>query len=170
VDGSVDLPDASNKSFWLDSSAWPIPSYENADTFVNRLMRQGLLLCDPVVASVVRGEPQDLSRRSIQRHFLRATGLTHGSIRQIERARYATMLLQEGASIQETVGLAGYADQPHLTRTLKRFMGKTPAQIINKSDLIPNRDDKAAYSRVGRRGLAACGNSDFPESYREAQA
>ena len=28
----------------------------------------------------------------------------------------------------------GYFDQPHLTRALKRFIGKTPAQIINKTE------------------------------------
>ncbi len=35
VDESVDLPDASDKSFWLHGSAWQFPNYENADTFVD---------------------------------------------------------------------------------------------------------------------------------------
>jgi hypothetical protein len=26
----------------------------------------------------------------------------------------------------------GYYDQPHLTRSLKRFMGKTPAEIVRE--------------------------------------
>jgi helix-turn-helix protein len=133
VDGDVNLPDASSKSFWLNSSAWQFPDYENADTFVDRLVREEMLVCDPVVESALRGEPQELSPRSVQRRFLQATGLTQGSIRQIERARYATMLLQRGASIIYTVDLAGYADQAHMTRALKRFIGKTPAQIINKT-------------------------------------
>jgi methylphosphotriester-DNA--protein-cysteine methyltransferase len=65
---------------------------------------------------------------------VQASGLTQGSIRQIERARHATMLLQEGVSILDAVEMAGYADQAHLTRALKYFIGKTPAQIINKSE------------------------------------
>jgi methylphosphotriester-DNA--protein-cysteine methyltransferase len=60
--------------------------------------------------------------------------LTQGSIRQIERARRATILLQQGISIPDTVDQAGYADQAHLTRSLKYFIGKTPAQIIRKSE------------------------------------
>ena len=28
---------------------------------------------------------------------------------------------------------AGYADQPHLTRSLKRFIGQTPAQILRSN-------------------------------------
>lgn len=134
VDADVDLPDASSQSFWLNGSAWEFPHYENADIFVNRLVRRGLLVRDPVVESVLRGEARDLSPRSIQRHFLRATGLTHGSIRQIERARQATMLLQGGSSILEVVEHTGYADQAHLTRSLKRFIGKTPTQIIQKTE------------------------------------
>jgi len=134
VDGDVDLPDASSKSFWLNGSAWQFPNYENADTFVDRLVREYILDCDPIIEPVLRGEPQELSPRSLQRHFLQATGLTHGSIRQIERARHATMLLQQGISILDTVEQAGYADQAHLTRALKHLIGKTPAQIINKSE------------------------------------
>lgn len=134
VDGAVDLPDASSKSFWLNGSAWQFPDYENADTFVGRLVRKEMLVHDPIVDSALRGESQELSMRSIQRRFLQTTGLTHGSIRQIERARYATTLLNGGASIFDTVHKAGYADQPHLTRALKRFIGKTPAQIINKTE------------------------------------
>ncbi len=134
VDGDVDLPDASSKSFWLNGSAWQFPNYENADTFVNRLVRESLLDCDPIIEPVLRGEPQDLSLRSVQRRFLQATGLTQSSIRQIERARYATLLLQQGISILDTVEQAGYADQAHLTRALKHLIGKTPAQIINKSE------------------------------------
>ena len=134
VDRAVDLPDASSKSFWLNGSAWQFPDYENADTFVGRLVQKEMLVHDPIVDSALRGESQELSMRSIQRRFLQTTGLTHGSIRQIERARYATTLLNGGVSIFDTVHRAGYADQPHLTRALRRFIGKTPAQIINKTE------------------------------------
>ena len=134
VDGDVDLPDASSKSFWLNGAAWQFPNYENADTFVRRLVREEILVCDRIVESALRSESLEMSTRTVQRHFLQATGLTHGSIRQIERARHATMLLQGGVSILDTVEQAGYSDQAHLTRTLKHLIGKTPAQVINKSE------------------------------------
>ena len=134
VNGDLDLPDASSKSFWLNGAAWQFPNYENADTFVDRLARESLLDCDPIIGPVLRGEPQELSPRSIQRRVLHATGLTQSSIHQIERARYATLLLQQGVSILDTVEQAGYSDQAHLTRVLKHLIGKTPVQIINKSE------------------------------------
>ena len=136
VDGDVDLPNASGKSFWLNGLTWQFPTYENADTFIDRLVREDLLTRDLIVQSTLRGEPQQLSPRSIQRRFLRATGLTHGTLRQIERARQATILLQEGLSILDTVEMLGYADQAHLSRVLKYFVGKTPAQILRKTESI----------------------------------
>jgi hypothetical protein len=123
------LPTAAHQSFWLNGSTWQIPHFENADTFVDKLMREGLLVNDPVVEATLHGHPQDLSLRSIQNHFVRATGLTHNTIQQIDRAKTAMSLLQQGVPILDTVFETGYYDQPHLTRSLKRFTGQTPAQI-----------------------------------------
>ncbi|WP_244422604.1 hypothetical protein [Ktedonobacter racemifer] len=55
--------------------------------------------------------------------------------RQIERARSATLLLQQGVSIPDTILEAGYYDQPHLTRSLTRFIGQTPAELLHHSRL-----------------------------------
>jgi AraC-like DNA-binding protein len=127
--GAQTLPDATGEAFWLHDGVWQLPTFDNADTFVNRLMRAGLLVRDPVVETLMRGQQPDLSPRSLQYRFLHATGLTHNTARQIERAQRAVAMLQQGVSILDTVYDAGYFDQAHLTRSLKRFMGQTPAQI-----------------------------------------
>ena len=134
VDGDTDLPDASSKSFWLNGSAWRFPDYDNADIFVDRLVRKGLLECNPIIETALQGQLKDLSIRTARRHFLRTTGLTQSTIRQVERARYAAVLLQEGLSILDVVYEAGYYDQPHLTRSLKHFIGQTPTQIMQKNE------------------------------------
>jgi hypothetical protein len=126
----VNLPEASSQSFWLHGSAWQFPTFENVDTFVNRLVRAGLLIHDPVVGSVLAGEPQKLKTRALQGRFLRATGLPLKSIQQIKRARHAAARLGQGAEIIDTVFEAGYFDQPHLTRSLKHFIGYTPTNIL----------------------------------------
>ena len=130
VDAALTLPQASSTSFWLGGSAWQFPDYHNADTFVDRLVREGLLVREPVVGEALQGHLKDLSLRSVQRRFLQATGLTQNAARQIERARYATLLLQQGVSIPETMCGAGYFDQPHLTRSLKHRVGLTPTEIM----------------------------------------
>jgi Helix-turn-helix domain len=126
----VTLPEATDQSFWLNGSAWEYPDFENAETFVNRLVHEGLIAVDLPVNAALQGRPQKMSTRSAQRHFLQATGMTYSTIRQIERARYATNLLKQGVSILDTVPEAGYFDQAHLTRSLKHLIGQTPTQII----------------------------------------
>lgn len=125
------LPVASERSFWLGNSTWEVPTFDNADTFVERLVREGLLTHDPIVGAALQGEALALSPRALQYRFMRATGLPHKVIQQIERARQAFALLQRGASIIDTAYKVGYFDQSHLTNALKRFLGQTPAQIAS---------------------------------------
>src|SRR3981081_3182039 len=118
------------RSFWLNGSAWQYPDFENAEAFVKRLAKAGVISRDSTVDSALQGQPRVLSLRSTQRHFLRATGITSATFRRIERARYATNLLKQGVSILDAVHLAGYFDQAHLIRSLKYLIGQTPAKII----------------------------------------
>jgi hypothetical protein len=131
VDGSLELPRAGDDSFWLNGSAWQYPRFEDADLFVRRLEREGLLVQDPLVGAAFRGDlpTPELSLRSVQRRIVRATGLTRATIGQIERAERAVALLERGVPPIEVVVLTGYADQPHMTRALKRLVGQTPGQI-----------------------------------------
>src|SRR5262245_13305118 len=126
----VTLPGATSQSFWLNGSAWEYPDFENADTFVARLERQGILVRDPAVEAALEHHDARLPARSTQRHFLRATGITVRTGRLIERARYATLLLRDGVSIADTVYEAGYFDQAHLTRSLRTLIGQTPVQVM----------------------------------------
>jgi len=129
----ANLPEASSNSFWLHGSAWELPTFENADVFVERLIRRGILVRDPVVEAAIQGHTPDMSIRSLQYRFLQATGLTHKTIQQIERARFAVSLLERGTPISDTALELGYFDQAHLTNSLKHFVGRTPAQIARKS-------------------------------------
>jgi AraC-like DNA-binding protein len=126
----VTLPAATGHSFWLNGSALEYPDFDNTESFVSRLAKCGILSHDPVVDDTLLRRPAELSLRSAQRHFLRSTGVTYATFRQIERARYATTLLREGVSILDVVSRASYFDQAHLTRSLKRFIGETPTKII----------------------------------------
>jgi helix-turn-helix protein len=132
----VNLPGVTDRSFWLNGSAWEYPDFENAEAFVARLVKRGVIARDHAVEDALRGVDSALSRRSVQRHFLWATGMTHSTFRQIERARYATNLLKQGVSILDVVHETGFFDQAHLTRSLKRLIGQTPAKIIGQEEQL----------------------------------
>jgi len=130
VNGDAVLPEARSDAFWLQGAAWQLPDFDNVETFVDRMVDDGLLVSDPVVPAVLQDRTPDLSFRTVRRRFVRATGLSHGAIRQIERAKQAAALLGQGTPILDAVYALGYADQPHMTRSLARFYGQTPAQIV----------------------------------------
>jgi len=132
VDRDVVLPLAAPNSFWLHGSPWQFPDYEHVETFIDRLVRNDALRYDPVVNAVVQNQVQERSPRTVRRHFLLTTGLTPKALAQIERAQKAAALLEQGISLLDAVYQAGYADQPHMTRALKHFIGQTPAQLAHE--------------------------------------
>jgi hypothetical protein len=123
---------AANTSFELAGSSFQFPGYDTVETFVQRLVREDVLVADPVVKAVLAGHPPQMSLRTVRRRFLVATGLTYKVISQIERAKQAAALLEQGVSLLETAYQAGYADQSHMTRSLKHFIGHTPAHIAQR--------------------------------------
>jgi len=125
------LPNASGQSFWLKGAAWQFPDSENSDTFINRLVHDEVLVLDRLVSGILQNQIPlaSLSPRTVRHRFLRATGLSQSYIFQYERANRAVAYLQQGGSILDVVAEAGYFDQPHLTRSLKQFVGHTPAEI-----------------------------------------
>jgi Helix-turn-helix domain len=133
LDKETVLPDAVCDSFWLGSTSWQFPNFDNVETFINRLVRAEALACDPLVCAVLQEHPQDMAPRTVRHRFVQATGLSHTHIRQIERAQQAAALLRQGVSILDTVYQAGYFDQPHLTRALKQWVGYTPAQLAREA-------------------------------------
>jgi AraC-like DNA-binding protein len=129
VDGSLEIPDTTARSFRLDGSRWHIPSYDNAEAFVRRLVREDVMARDPLVADVANGNEPGLSARTVQRRFRIATGLTRDAVRQIDRARRAAVLWRDGLATSQVVERCGYYDQPHLARSLRRFIGRKPRDL-----------------------------------------
>ena len=93
-------------------------------------MHADVLAHDPLGPAALSAEPPAIPERTLRHRFLRATGQTQTHIRQFARARQAADLLAQGESIPDVMFQLGYYDQPHLTRSLKRFIGTTPAQHI----------------------------------------
>src|SRR6185503_11189406 len=80
-------------TFVLQGITWELPTYENIDEFIAKLVEQGLLRHDPVVRDVMEGKAVSMSARSVQRHFAMTVGLSPRQVRQIMSARKAVELL-----------------------------------------------------------------------------
>ncbi|MDD7965753.1 helix-turn-helix domain-containing protein [Actinomycetospora lemnae] len=114
----------------LGGQAWEMPTPQNVDVFVRHLERVGVLVVDPLVERLWQEDrPRSVPVRTAQSRFARAVGLSRRTVRAIEQARDAARLLSGGGEIADVATAAGYYDQPHLTRSLRAFIGHTPAEI-----------------------------------------
>jgi AraC-like DNA-binding protein len=129
VDTAVVRPLTTERTFALDSEELEIPSFDNAEGLVERLMKHDVIVRDELVSEVAEGGAEGLSPRTVQRHFVRALGLSPKRLAQIQRANRAVDLLRAGRTAVDVAMDLGYADQPHMTRSLRRFVGRTPGEI-----------------------------------------
>jgi hypothetical protein len=136
-DEGVVLISAGPDRFMLDTESFEIPRLDNVEDFVARLLKREAVTSNPLVASITEGAPLAATERTVQRHFLRTTGLTLKTYNQIARARQALVMLQAGTAPAQVAAALGYADQPHLTRSLRAYMGTTPGQIARAPSSDP---------------------------------
>jgi AraC-like DNA-binding protein len=129
LDGGAELPDVTSRSFRLDGARWETPGPDDAEALVQSLVRAGTVVRDPLVAELLRGHRPAVSRRTVERRFRAATGLTRGAVRQIERARTAAELLAAGNPAAHVVAKLDYFDEPHLARALRSYVGRTTRQL-----------------------------------------
>jgi hypothetical protein len=118
--------------FALGGRRWEWPKFDDVDSFVAALAGDGAIVRDHLVEDVLKRRPTDLTERTLQRRFLHATGMSYGTVRQIRRVERALQLLTRGRTILDTVEQLGFSDQAHLTRAMRRFLGRTPASIRAK--------------------------------------
>lgn len=114
----------------LGGHRFEVPEFEDLEAFVDTLAAVGVLRADDDVRRALTGNEAGYSERQWQRRAREATGMTRKQIAQIARARRAFELLQQGMTPAECAAECGYADQAHLTRSLRVFQGMTPARIL----------------------------------------
>jgi AraC-like DNA-binding protein len=75
-------------------------------------------------------ESIELSRDRLEKRFRAAVGSSPKQLATIVRVRHAVALHRPGANLGELSALAGYFDQSHFTRELRRMTGETPQRFF----------------------------------------
>ncbi len=129
VDSSEILPNVDAEHFVLSGHTFAFPTFDNAEELVEDLIKAKLLFADPIVYSAYGDSSHASSKRSAQRHFAESTGITQKNLARIERAQEAVRQLKTGKKPSEVAADAGYTDQPHLARDLRKIMGVKPSDV-----------------------------------------
>lgn len=127
IDSFEMLPNVDAEHFKLCGKTFAFPTFENAEELVESMIAANILFADPIVYAALTGNPKAMSTRSTQRHFVKHTGLTQKYLAQIQRAQQAVALLQQGKKPSDVAADAGYTDQPHMARSLKKIMHIKPS-------------------------------------------
>lgn len=77
-----------------------------------------------------------VSARTLERLLLGRTGATPVFWTQLVRVRAAARYLAAGERFVEVALRAGYADQAHLSRSVRRWFGVSPGELVHRSDLV----------------------------------
>jgi hypothetical protein len=127
VDGFLELP-VEGRWFRLGADRVRLPEPAAAEEFVAHLVRkEALVVTDVADASV--------PERTRQRRYLAAVGLPQRTVRQIERANVAAIRLRDGGGLPAAVAHeSGYFDQPHLARSLRRFIGPSATELAGGAE------------------------------------
>jgi hypothetical protein len=124
------LPTLPGDRILLDNQDWEMPTEQNVDVFLDRLVRAGLVIFDPLIDEIRHGErPRGMSERIAQLRFRRAVGISHRKLVSIEQAQHAARLLTAGRSIADVAAASGYYDQPQLARAMRWATGHTPGEL-----------------------------------------
>ena len=79
-----------------------------------------------------------VSERQLRRIVLAEAGLSPKVFQQVLRLQRFVRTADAGVDLAMAAALAGYADQPHLTREVRRFTGLTPTLLILDRRNSPN--------------------------------
>ncbi|MBU2693467.1 helix-turn-helix domain-containing protein [Pimelobacter sp. 30-1] len=138
------------RSVLLETRATATPEH------IERALRPGEGWADVVRARAAGGaSAEDVARelgwseRTFRRRMGQAFGYGYATLVRIRRGQHAHRLLTNGVTPAEAAAAAGYADQPHLSRELRRLAGVSPAQLVgassaNRSTALPSGSSSVA--------------------------
>jgi AraC-like DNA-binding protein len=115
--------------FELDGTSLPLPTFESAEDLIDQMIEARLLKSDELVAKAFSEKAKAASKRSVQLHFKRTTGITQKDFQMIRRAQEAVRRLKAGEAPAAVAADLGFTDQPHMIKSIKTIMGHLPSNL-----------------------------------------
>lgn len=112
--------------------AEPDPTLLNLAESLDRFARTGLDVPDLAYR-------HEVSERTLRRLGDRVFGYGPKTLTTIHRFQHALHLARSGTTLAQASTAAGYADQSHLNRDVRRLAGTTPGDLLGRGRPIPPR-------------------------------
>lgn len=116
---------------------------DGIDTWIRSIVpsRRASAAVDLLVTRTVEEAAARLgvTARQLHRILLADVGLSPKVYQQVVRLQHFVRAADAGVALWVASAVAGYADQPHLTREVRRFCGLTPAPLVLERRPTPSR-------------------------------
>jgi len=122
------LPTDSSGQFELEGVLLQFPDFSNAEQLIKQMYDLSYISGEGLISQ--ESPQQHMSPKSYSRFIKRNTGLPPHKLRQLQRITEALQLLRKGIPAAAVASELGFADQAHLTRAAKQFLGHTPKELI----------------------------------------
>lgn len=122
------LPADRSGHFEFEGTRLQFPDFENVEQLIEQMYDLGYLSGEAL--DIKQPSGQGMSTKSHSRYIKRSTGLSPYKLHQLQRMAEALRLLRQGIPAAKVASQLGFADQAHLTRTAKRFLGHTPTELL----------------------------------------
>jgi hypothetical protein len=114
--------------FQFEETLLQFPDFNNAEQLIERMRDLGYI--SGKVWSSQEFPKQGMSSKTYSRFVKRSTGLSPYKLHQMQRMAEAFHLLRRGMPAATVAAELGFADQAHLHRALKQFLGHTPKELL----------------------------------------
>ena len=122
------LPTNSRGQFEFERTLLQFPGFENVEQLIEQMYDLGYLSGEVLNSQKLSG--QSMSPKSYSRFIKRNTGLSPYKLHQLQRMAEALRLLRQGMPAATVATELGFADQAHLIRAAKQFLGHTPKELL----------------------------------------
>jgi hypothetical protein len=122
------LPADSNGQFQFEGMLLQFPSFSDAEQLIKQMHDLGYISGKALNSQEF--PRQVMSSKSYSRFVKRSTGLSPYKLHQLQRISEALRLFRQGMPAATVASELGFADQAHLTRAAKQFLGYTPKELL----------------------------------------
>jgi hypothetical protein len=128
IDCSRALPAGSDGRFLFEGTLLEFPDFDNAEQLIEQMRDLGYI--NGKALDSHEFPKQGMSPKTYSRFIKRSTGLSPYKLQQLQRIAEVFRLLQQGMPPATIASELGFADQAHLHRAAKQFLGHTPKELL----------------------------------------
>jgi hypothetical protein len=122
------LPADSSGRFQFEGTLLQFPDFNSAEQLIEHMYYLGYI--SGKVLNSQESPKQGMSPKTYSRFVKRNTGLSPYKLHQLQRIAKAFHLLRQGMPAATVASELGFADQAHLHRAAKQFLGHTPKELL----------------------------------------